>query len=614
MLSRAVLLACVAALGAAGAAGTSKWRQTGKLAVRKASMLTEDPACWKRVELRLEVTGTFETPFDPNEIAVDALFRVPSGKTMTVPAFFYQEHERAPLANPDRPWGEVLKPVGQPEWRVRFMPSEPGAYRVGVRARDRSGTAASKPVAFKVRPAEGHGCIRVSRKDPRYFEFEDGTPYFALGENMVGGPLTDYERLIPKLAKTGANYSRLWIGHRMFALELGPIGEYRLDNAWRLDKVIELSEQCGIYQKMCIDWIRNITPRGQPRKQFDLEDYAYSVSNGGPCRDIKDFFTLPEAWRLFQNRLRYTVARWGYSPNVLAWELWNEINAIGIRENKKDIILRWNKEMCRYLKSIDPWRHLTTNSLGSTDVYSEMWEMDENEFAQMHGYYYFSPEAERNARDMAGFMVKWLAAVDHYNKPFIFTEFGVMREKPEVAALGDRDQNGIHLHNGLWAPLAYGAAGTGHVWYWGVYVDKKDLYGHFRAVANFVKDIPWTTAGFQRVTCETNRDNLRVLGLQGKTLTILWVQNKAHTWWNVIHGEAVPAVEGGELTVAGFAPGKYRIEYWDTYEGRITASEEARSPEGSARDGQVRVPLPRIDRDIAIKIISMSLTGSTSLR
>ena len=36
---------------------------------------------------------------------------------------------------------------------------------------------------FSARASDGHGYVRVSSKDPHYFEFDDGTPYFAIGEN-----------------------------------------------------------------------------------------------------------------------------------------------------------------------------------------------------------------------------------------------------------------------------------------------------------------------------------------------------------------------------------------------------------------------------------------------
>jgi len=579
--------------------GTSKWAAQEKLSVGETKVLTTNPVRWQRVELRAAVTGTFTTPFDPDEIAVDAEITAPSGKRYSAPAFFYQRFEREVRGGRDNTMREIMTAADPPEWRVRLMPSEAGTYTVRITARDRSGSVSGPAVRFTAQSGAGHGYLRVSRKDPHYFEFDDGTPYFAIGENLVEGPLSEYYRWIPSLSKNGGNYSRLWIGHPYFALELGPMGEYRMDNAWRLDQVMELSEEYGIYQKMCIDWIRHITPRGEPRKQFDVEDYAYSISNGGPCRNMRDFFTLPEARRLFRNRLRYTVARWGYSTHVLGWELWNEINAVD-REVSSDqsVILDWNREMCRYLQRVDPARHLTTNSLGSSTVWPGMWRMPENEFAQMHNYYgWHRPEDEELAHDMAGLALKGLAQIRDFGKPYLFAEFGIIREKPDFRLLCDKDKEGVHLHNGLWAPLAYGAAGTGALWWWGQYVDPKDLYFQFLPVAKFAADIPWTTAGFEQARVDTDNSQVRAIGLRGKSLSILWIQNRAHTWWNVVHNVSIPRIEGASVTLNDVEPGRYRVEVWDTWSGAPVHSSEVNAPEGAAR-----IPIPPLERDLAVKL------------
>jgi hypothetical protein len=561
-----------------------KWERTDPLTVRDFKILTAAPRCWQKTEFRADVKGTYTTPFDAGQIAVDAEIQSPSGRVVRVPAFFYQEY------GPD---GEA---AGETEWRIRFTPEEAGTYAAGIRARDRSGMVSSGRLFFSVAAATDHGFLRVSKRDPHYFEFGDGTPYFAIGENMVHGTLADYSRWMTKLEANGGNYGRLWIGYPA-GLEVAPRGEYRLDIAWKFDKIIELSEQHGIYQKICIDYIRYISARGERRKTFDPEDNAYSVSNGGPCRNMRDFFALAEARRMFQNRLRYLAARWGYSTHVLAWELWNEIgsadkDAVGDHA----LVVDWDRKMCRYLKSLDP-HHMTTNSLSSTEVWPEMWALPENEFAQMHGYYYFSEEMKRDAKDMAGFMTKWLSEIDHYGKPYLFAEFGIVPDKPDTRGLWDRDPQGVHMHNGLWAPLAFGSAGTGMLWWWFNYIDPKDLYFQFRPVAEFVKGISWTNEGFEKADLESSSGNLRALGLTGSHLTLLWLENREHTWWNVTQNHPIQPVEGATVTVKGVQAGRYKVEYFDTWKGGVFAKSELR-----AKSGAIHISVPMLKQDIAVKI------------
>ena len=582
----------------------TKWSRTDRLTIQNLKRVTADPRCWGKVEFQVDITGTYTTPFDPDQIAVDAEIHSPSGRVIDVPAFFYEDYD---LRTDEKDSREGFQ-AKNADWRIRFTPEEPGKYSIRILARDHSGTRRSKVLSFSVAPASDHGFLRVSGRDPHYFEFGDGTSYFAVGENMVHGTIADYSRWMAKLAGNGGNYSRLWMGYPE-GIEIGPFGEYRMDIAWKFDKLVELSEQNGIYQKICIDYVRYISARGERRKTFDPENNAYSASNGGPCHNMRDFFALPEARRLFRNRLRYLVARWGYSTHVLAWELWNEIGSAdhdAVRDHS--LIVGWNREMCDYLQSIDP-HHMTTNSLSSTEVWPEMWKLPENAFAQMHGYYYFSDEMKRDAKDMAGFMIKWLGEINHFDKPYLFAEFGIVPDKPDAIGLWDRDPTGVHMHNGLWAPLAFGSAGTGMLWWWHNYIDPKNLYFQFRPVAEFVKRVPWTTEGFHPADLQTSSGDLRALGLAGKDLVLLWLQNRSHTWWNIAQGNPIPAVENATVTVDHVVPGRYRIEYFDTWRGVTLSTSEVTS-----ENGALRIAVPRLERDIALKIrYAIPRTNSTKV-
>ncbi|MCZ0212168.1 hypothetical protein OZK63_43170, partial [Streptomyces sp. UMAF16] len=49
----------------------------------------------------------------------------------------------------------------------------------------------------------------------------------------------------------------------------------------------------------------------------------YNIANGGPCNNTWDFFSNSTAKNLFKNRMRYIIARYGYSNTIMSWELFN---------------------------------------------------------------------------------------------------------------------------------------------------------------------------------------------------------------------------------------------------------------------------------------------------
>ena len=141
-----------------------------------------------------------------------------------------------------------------------------------------------------------------------------------------------------------------------------------------------------------------------------------------------------------------------------------------------------------------------------------------------------------------------------------------------------------------------GACGTAMLWWWDNYVDAHDLYYHFGAVARFVRDIPWTTAGFRPLDASATSPRLRVVGLRGKPITIAWLQNKDHTWWNAVSGQEARPLDA-EVSLRGFPDGRYEVQWWDTWRGRPARTETAQ-----ARGGTLRLRVEKLRRDVAVKI------------
>lgn len=166
--------------------------------------------CFEVLEFRLHGVGTSPDPFDPAIVDAAVVFSS-AGQTSRVPAFFAQDYERRRVDGRD--W---FYPRGAPGWKVRFAPTQPGEFTAVAEVRDAHGTRRSEPVRFTALPPRRPGFLRVSRRDPRWLEFSDGTPFFAIGQNLafIGSQqyftLSRAEEAFARLATNGANYLRVW--------------------------------------------------------------------------------------------------------------------------------------------------------------------------------------------------------------------------------------------------------------------------------------------------------------------------------------------------------------------------------------------------------------------
>lgn len=548
------------------------------------------PVVGSLLTLHIDLEGTWKTPFWQEEISVSAEIQGPGGRNWVVPGFYTQDYIRSMEKSKGGPV-EVLTPVGKPEWQIRFLPNFTGNYQVTVRAADHTGQV-DRVLNIRVSGGIPRPYIHVSGDDPHYFEFGNGEPYFANGLNVCFArgdtQISEYEKWFGEMGNAGMNYARLWMRMGSFGFEWGKPGEYQLEPLWRMDQVLKLAEENGIYIKLCLENFRRFS-----------ENNPYSGENGGPCETVLDVFRNDEAKRMWKNRLRYAVARWGWSPNIMAWEFWNEIDAV--QGYDKTVVQPWTREMARYLDQIDPVQHMHVNSLGSFVYEPGLWKMPEMDFAQMHGYWKPDWISAGFGKDLAQTLADRIAMLRPFQKPCFFAEFGLVDNTWGYSPKMDVDTLGVNMHNGMWAAMMAGSAGCGHLWWWDNYVARYNLWHHFRGLANFVAGVPWNTEGFEPFSAGNQNEQLRVYGLRGKTMTLLWVQNRAHTWWNVVEGNPVPTVEHARIFHPEFAcqeSNTYTVEIWDAYDGKKISSREVRV------DGESQyIDIGKVEKDVAVKVI-----------
>jgi len=461
------------------------YAKTEKLAIREVKLSSDELPRLGLEEIEVDAHGRFDNPFDPRDVALDGHFVGPSGKTIDVPGFYYRPFERKLEGG-----NEVLTPTGAGKWIIRFAPQEEGTYQATVTFRDRTGIASTNPKQFKVTAETSPGMIRVSPRDHRYFEYDDGKAFYPVATNAcwgLGGGTFDYDDWLPNFGKQGVNMARLWLSPAWttFALEkVGKpeegkgLGQIDLADAWRLDHVAGLAKKEGINLQLCIESFNIL--RDQDDGAF-WEKTPHNSENGGPLRVWKEFWTNLEVDRTYKAKLRYLVARYGAYSNLFAWEFWNEVDLV--RDFDTEKVRDWHRRMATELRSIDPYQHpITTslsNSMGSRDI--EL--IPELDFFQTH--HYGSP-------DLAGTVVMQQSR-KAWGRPHLIGEIGADTGGPRVAD----DPLGMQIHDPQWASIACGVSGTASPWWWDNYIVPKNLYPLFGSVARFVKGIDWPGEAFQ---------------------------------------------------------------------------------------------------------------------
>ncbi len=470
------------------------------LAIRSVTPKSARAAQYERVELEVDLGATYENPFDPDEVRLDAVFTSPSGRKLVVPGFFAVAHRREPAEGAEvmvpeseatpgngneaaRQQGSqaaagVPKGAGRSGWRVRFAPQELGNYRWHLQLRDRSGEITGGEGSLECVAGKRPGFIRTSKIDPHYLAFDNGEGYFAIGHNLpiyhTTGQLGD--EAMRKFAAAKENFNRWWMSSSGFGIEwTDRLGWYRQDVAARIDMSLDQAAELGLYYMMCMDTHQDFRESGWERNPFNAR-------NGGPCQTPREWFTDETARRHYRNRLRYTVARWGYSTHVLCWEFGNEME--GWADSPDEVKRPWHEEMSDYLRSIDPFGHLITTSFWSKTGPEEYWKLKSIDIVQTHCYTNDDGNTAEAVRSYC--LHQW----DRFSKPHIFGEFGIRSH----STTADKDPQGWALHNSLWAGLTSLSAGGPMPWWHENYIDPLDLYFHFTSLADFSRDLPLGTA------------------------------------------------------------------------------------------------------------------------
>lgn len=582
-------------------------------------------AVWQRWEARFGLGREYANPFDPAGIDVWGVFTGPTGALVRVPAFYTRDYSRR-MEGPV----EALDPVGAPYWAVRFLPPSPGAWRWRIEARDGAGGRAETPDRpLDVAAAKSSGPVRVEPGQP-WFRRADGSFFYPVGLNIrsPSDSLTDregsllytpgapdpqggaraIEGFLDRMGKAGITLGRVWMAPWSGGLEWSKawpgyhgLGRYNLQNAWRLDRVLDKAEADGCFVELVFQ------PHGPFAKNYDVQwnDNPYNQALGGPLKFPGDVLTDPAARRWMANRLRYCAARWGASPALFGWTLWVEADQVNRRE---DALREWHREATELLGALDCGQHPISTEFTSSRISRDIWTLPGLGYVQVPEYD-FGPgliPCLDDAHQVLG----------HTGKPLFVEEYA------GHAYGGDPGWVAQQVHDGLWLGWTRPFAASPMAWWWN-FILGRGLERYHARFAGFIRGEDLRGRSWRHLTLRVEgAPTLAAHARASADRADLWIcgpassvpyrghdLKRAALAWRRVAGEFdplaadpgrqfdVPAGAVVDLGELGLADGVYRVELWDTWSSAAPTVLDA-----VVAGGRGRMELPALVRDVAVKV------------
>jgi hypothetical protein len=484
-------------------------------------------------------------PYDPSDIDLYTWFTSPSGKKYRVNGFLYKDFIQSRCTEHDFPcW--IEKPTDWP-WRVRFTPDEEGRWEYEAVLKGKVEKVQGLKGSFICQNSGNHGF--VSKQGPVLVNSHNAKPLSLIGINtdwykwgIVNTMFSDhYEDFFSMLHHDGANLASIGLINRIgLQVEWEHPGIYetpevlnnsadyninRQAHAWELDKVFELADEYDIYLKFTLIQHPDFGPDFWEWPEHPYHKYIPEIS------EPADFFSESRAKELLRHKLRYIVARWGYSPQIAWYELITEIDKVGNSRNNQQVF-SWFEEISSYLKIIDSGRHLISASYATPFNEKEkkylVWNSDLCSLVNLHYY------GENKRTNYDRFRVYNDVSKQYPDKPVIFSEIG-----GHVTPVVD-EYSELQFHSNIWATTFIQQGFPGVYWHWES-VLPRGYSAHFQTLKSFCALVDWENYTINRRFPKFHGLTLRSKHYRvgnfyrvarDKSAAVGWIQNATQYWYN----------------------------------------------------------------------------------
>lgn len=525
----------------------------------------------KKIEGVFQINSNYGNVYNPDTVKVDAEITLPDAKSILVPCFYY---EKAKMEG--QKW---VNDASLSSWMLRFSSTQTGVHKVKLRVVDKAGTFYSSEYSVDVQASSNLGIIKVDEANKQFYRHTTGQPYFPMGINVGWNNTDAYTTILNNLGFGDANLVRYWhTGFANQALEWKKsdtykgLGYYSQQAAGMSDSILALCEKNNLNLQL------TIFQHGMVSETVDSnwKDNPLNKVNGGYITNSEEFFYNDDCKKNTRNKLRYIIARWGYSSNIFAWELFNEVNFSGNHPSQSAKwfpgVLQWHSEMSKYLKENDPFQHITTTSVsGKDDMLLAMDTITHLEVLQYH--IYDDNMLLAQTRNDSVFQSKLK------NKAIINGEYGT-NNKADVPF----DMQRAAIWNSIMTRVPH------LMWIWDYYKDS-DWSDLFKMPASFVKNIDFAKETeikpVKASAATSSKQSLMVTGFATKTSRYLYIHDAS----NGVN------IENAVLKLTDLPYATYNITYYLPVENTTNTVENV-----TLVAPLNKIVLPKFSKGIALRI------------
>ena len=411
--------------------------------------------------------------------------------------------------------------------------------------------------------------------------------------------MSDFDLLLTMVKNAGSRVVRL----NLSTVVAGGMGYTKtgvVDEAWaqKWQKVFDTAQANGTYLVLIIsgwiDW--NTTGINS------WADNPLNAANGGPAATPHELFQKDSpTQKIWLAWLKAIVTRWQAQKNILAWEVYSEVNLTkGVTEREGT---DWVAQAAAIVREADPNRRPITASLAGVGDWPDFYRSTSIDFINLHPY----PPSAQLDRSIISEVRQELAT---YNRPVLIGESGLNADTPDNYPPNAE----IGVRHAIWAGIVSGAMNGRALWWedgyalyfpnlsWG-WIQK--YYDAELPAAKFVSGVDFS--GFKPLNVYFPSPLVWGAAVGNEKMVLGWFRdaNSEPPDW-----KAGPVISKQTVTIT--VPGStsnWKVDFYSTKTGTDIISSAVFTAQGN----NVTVALPDFNDDIAFKMTrqSSSTTGAT---